>query len=271
MNNLQIVIPSYRRMPRQSTLGYLPPSVLSRTWLVIDDEDAKLIPLYDTRDVNILIHPPEIDSIAKKRAFIIRHFGVADRGVEHQRKIVMFDDDLRFSVRVSNLDVRLRQATHVDLEDQLTLLEEQLESYAHCGWSMRQGNNTKREGGWSQNARMCYVLAYDCGLLVTMENRKEIELGRIETREDMDLTLQLLRAGFDNIVNYDIAADQVGGYAAKGGCSSQRTLESSNADAYRLAELHPGLVKVVDKVYEGSLSRKEVIVQWKKAFRRREG
>jgi hypothetical protein len=39
----------------------------------------------------------------------------------------------------------------------------------------------------------------------------------------------------------------------------------SDAEAEKLAALHPGLVKVVQKDYKG-VPRKEVIVQWKKAL-----
>jgi hypothetical protein len=183
----------------------------------------------------------------------------------------MFDDDLRFSVRISPDDTKLRQATHEDLDRRLTDLGAELCELVHVGWSMRQGNNTVKGATYIKNARMCYVLGYDCKKILELELSGNLELGRIRFREDMDLTLQLLRLGYSNTVYFDVAADQVSGFAAKGGCSDERTLEASNAEAYRLAELHPGLVKVVDKNYEGSLNRKEVVVQWKKSFAQSQG
>ncbi len=107
---------------------------------------------------------------------------------------------------------------------------------------------------------MIYALGYDLDKAVPL-----LELGRIEHREDMDYTLQLLRQGHENILLTDLCVDQK--YNAPGGASSERTMEASNADAELLAELHPGLVRVADKKYKGSIPRKEVVVSWKKALK----
>jgi len=95
--------------------------------------------------------------------------------------------------------------------------------------------------------------------------KRECELGRIETREDMDYTLQLLRKGFPNIVFFNLCVDQK--YNSPGGASLERTVESSNADAEKLATLHPGFVRITEKKYKSSLPRKEVVCSWKKAFK----
>jgi hypothetical protein len=107
---------------------------------------------------------------------------------------------------------------------------------------------------------MIFSLGYYLPIVV-----KECELGRIETREDMDVTLQLLRKGYPNAVWHTTVNDQREAYAP-GGCSSHRTIESSNADAYELQRLHPGYVRVVERAYKGSVPRKEVNCQWQKAL-----
>lgn len=254
---LQIVIPSYRRMPRQSTLGYLPPGWCARTTLVVDQHDYDLRKLYHTRGANLLVHPPEIDTIAKKRKWIIEQ--------PQFDKIVMFDDDLRFSVRDPGNGVKLRQATADDLTSKLEALEFTLNTYIHAGWSARQGNNNHGED-FALNARMCFVLGYNCGWIRKGVEAGHLHLGRVRTREDMELCVQLLKMGKNNHVDFTVTADQVSGYAAAGGCSDERTVESSNADAEEFAALHPGIVKVVEKKYAGSVNRKEVVVGWKKAF-----
>jgi len=253
---MQIVIPSYRRMPRQSTLGYLPPDWCLRTTLVLDEHDTKLKSLYDIRGAAILTHPPEIDTIAKKRAWIIQQ--------PQFKKIVMFDDDLRFAVRTGE-GTKLRQATIEDLSNRLESLETCLNSIIHAGWSARQGNNNCKYDEVI-NTRMTFTLGYRCDKIRELVADNKVELGRVRTREDMELTVQLLKLGYPNKVDFTIAADQVAGYAAKGGCSEERSVESSNADAEQFAALHPGFVKVVEKKYQGSINRKEVIVQWKKAY-----
>lgn len=255
---MQIVIPSYRRMPRQATLSYLPPEWCLKTTLVVDQADADLQKLYDLRGARMMVHPPEIDTIAKKRAWIIRN--------PEFNKIVMFDDDLRFAVRHADTGhSKLHQATHTDLNGYLEDFSGMLDTYLHCGWSARQGNNNQKEEA-IYNGRMMFVLGYRCDLIRGLVGSGDVHLGRVRTREDMELTVQLLKLGHTNWIDFRIAADQVGGYAAKGGCSDERTVESSNEDAEEFARLHPGIVKVVEKSYKGSLNRKEVIVQWKKAF-----
>lgn len=255
-----IVIPTYRRMTRIATLRNLPDELRQKTFLVVDQADADLKRPHTQglRGIKLLVHPPDITSIAKKRSWIIRALPM--------KKIVMLDDDLRFAVRSSPDSTALRQATGEDLLVHFRDLFRKLDEYAHVGWSARQGNNNQREAGFHENCRMCYVLGYDASLLRVEDGLGRIRLGQIETREDMDLTLQLMKEGWPNTVSFSICADQVSGYAADGGCSEQRTLESSNADAMQLAELHPGLVKVVEKQYSGSLPRQEVVVQWKKAW-----
>lgn len=267
---MQVVIPTHRRMARQATLGFLPIEWIdgrrSTTHLVVDKHDAEVAKLYNTRGAQILVIPDDITTIAAKRAWIIRHFG------ELGQTIVMFDDDLRFAVRIeprNGENKKLRQATPNDIADHLAALECLLESEetctVHAGWSARQGNNTKR-GDWEMNTRMMFVLGYDCKTLVELEKSGKIELGRINTREDMELTLQLLRLGYPNMVTSEIAADQVAGYDAVGGCREERSVASSDIDAMKLAELHPGFVTVVEKAYKGSVNRKEVIVYWKRAY-----
>lgn len=258
---LGIVIPSFRRMARQSTLGYLPPDWRERTTLVLDASDASLVPLYPLGGARVVVHPPDVDTIAKKRAWILRNWQL----VSSSPRIVMFDDDLRFAVRIGDDSTKLRQATGEDIDKHLRGMDAELGNYIHSGWSMRQGNNTHKDL-WGENGRVCYTLGYHAAEIVYLENRGCLELGRIRYREDMDLTLQLLRLGWSNRISYGIAADQVGGFGARGGCSDERTIEGSNEAAQELADLHPGLVKVVEKTYEGSINRKEVVVQWKKAY-----
>lgn len=253
-----IVIPSYRRMNRIATLEYIPRKFFNQTYVVIDDEDYKKVS--SERGPIFHVHPGSM-TIAQKRAYIIRT--MAEAGFA---RILMLDDDLRFSVRINDQTTSLRQASLDDMELYIVKMQNELKIVRHSGWSARQGNNNLK-AGMHEACRMMYVLGYDVQEIVRLEKAGHIQLGRIETREDMELTLQLLKLGIVNTINADIAADQVGGYAAKGGCSSERTVESSNADAEKLAELHPGFVRVVEKSYKGSIPRKEVVVAWKKAYK----
>lgn len=257
---MQIYIPTYRRTGDQHTLKALPTEWQSRTTLVVDELDADKIGFYARtgktmfQRAKLLIVPDHVTTIAKKRAFIIEQ--------AREDKIVMFDDDLRFAARYypgcDATSPKLEKAQPEAIAAALEQLSAKLDDYVHAGFSARQGNN-RLDYGWLNTRRMMYALGYRPKVV-----REVCDLGRIETREDFDYTLQLFSKGLDNVVYSELCVDQ--SYNAKGGCSEQRTMEASNADAERLAELHPGLVKVVEKDYKASVPRKEVIVQWKKAL-----
>lgn len=259
---MRIIIPTYRRVDAQHTWDALPPVWKQRTTFVVDVEDAAAMvqrvsnvtvvkPNKPAKwGAQIVVHPPTVTSIAQKRAWILRNC-LEDR-------IVMMDDDLRFAVRAGVGGTKLVPATEKAMDLYLCELFNQLILYAHAGFGARQGNN-QQPAGWVENTRMMYVLGYRPAIV-----REFCELGRIETREDFDYTLQLLRFGYRNTVCHSICVDQK--YNAPGGASLERTTERSNADAHKLAELHPGLVRVEERDYNSSIKRLEVTVAWKKAY-----
>lgn len=246
-----LYIPTFRRAYEQVTYDQLPAEWREHVTFVVDEKDASVLRRrYASHGCSVVVHPTDVRTIAQKRAWIMR--------TSPHRRIVMLDDDLRIFVRRGPDTVKLRKAEPDDVRLHLRELCSNLYSYAHAGWSARQGNN-RQPHGWVRNTRMMYTLGYDLEVV-----REVCELGRIEHREDMDYTLQLLRAGYCNAVDFRVAVDQR--YNARGGASLERTVEASNADAERLAELHPGLVRVTEKQYKASLPRKEVVCSWKKAL-----
>ncbi len=266
--NLRIIIPTYRRAGAQHTYRALPPEWQERVIWVVDRKDADDMERAHRisglpRGGKYIVHPDTVKTIAQKRAFILATLA-PQMGLE---RIVMMDDDLRFAVRADPETTKLREARHDDLREHLAAMELLLSSkWPHLGWSARQGNNNHgptgpdpHATGWAENTRTMYVLGYHMPTVL-----RHLELGRIEHREDMDYALQLLRAGLPNKVCFTIACDQT--YNAPGGASLERTMEASNADADKLAALHPGLVRVVEKEYRASIPRREVVVSWKKAY-----
>lgn len=249
---MQIIIPTYRRTNKQLTFSQIPKKWRERTTFVVDKKDAKELK-GEVGRAKILVHPSDITSIAKKRAWILQTFDVDT--------LVMFDDDLRFAFRPEPAIAKLKKAGEDEVNYYLKKLDKRLEIFAHAGFSPRQGNISLGPG-WNKNKRMIYSLGYQVPTV-----RKHCKLGRIEHREDMELALQLLTKGFPNVVCADFACDQ--NYGSSGGASeSGRSMKASNADAEKLARMFPGLVKVVDREYKGSQNRKEVVVSWLGAFAR---
>jgi hypothetical protein len=255
---LRIYIPTYRRVDRQLTWSFLPLAVRARTTLVCPADEATA--LRRATGGTVLVQPAHVTTISAKRQWIVDQCDA--------ETLCMLDDDLRFSVRdpVSGRGTSddgrgcaLLKAGPRDVERMFAELEAQLNTYAHAGVSMRMGNQS-RTLGWHENKRMCYVLAYRTNTL-----RRFARFDEIAHREDMMVTLRLLQAGYANSVSFEFTADQV--YAAKGGeAAAGRSMDASNADAERLAAAFPDLVRVVEKIYKVSTLRKEVVVQWNKAW-----
>lgn len=201
----------------------------------------------------VLEQPDHITTIAAKRKWMLEF---ARR--EGSEKVLMLDDDLFFYRRRDDVPDRLRDANADDINEWFDKLNDKLSpEIPHAGFGPRQGNQNQPTG-WVVG-RMMLALGYY--VPTVLDNAI---LDRINTREDMDVTLQLLRAGFPNAVTHEFVVGQKS-YSAPGGCDLERTLEISNADAYRLADLHPGFVSVVDKNYK-NVPRKEVICYWKRAL-----
>ncbi len=254
---MRIYIPTYRRAYNQRTFKALPGAWQDAITFVTDEYDKRGINLAmtRTRDMDFMVVPDTVKTIAQKRAHIFREAHKAG-----ETTIVVMDDDLRFDYRQDPDVTKLSIATPGVIGMYLGQLEDKLQTFAHAGFSARQGNN-RMPGGWKEpSCRSMYVLGYNVPKVMRI-----CQLGRIETREDFDYTLQLLRAGFPNTVCADVSVDQL--YGKPGGCTGQRTVETSNADADLLAELHPGFIRVVNKKYgKTSVDRKEVVVSWQKAL-----
>jgi len=249
---MQIVIPTYRRTGMQKTFKAMSPKWKAKTTFVADAEDTERLKFnFRNTGAEFVVHPPEIKTIAQKRAWIIKTFPYEN--------ILMLDDDLRFDARIEGTNKLLVIKDPAIFDFHMDKVAEKMKEFRHIGISPRQGNN-RLEDEWVANTRIMYSLGYH---LPTM--REHCELGRIETREDFDYNLQLLKKGFENRVYSHMTTGQ-DQYGAEGGCSKERTVESSNVDAEKLAALHPGLVKVTDKEYTTSIPRKEVVVYWKKAL-----
>ena len=252
---MQILIPTRGRTLKQQTLEGLPPEILQRTWLFCPEaESGHLARRWLDKGVQISAQPDPDMRIAAKRAWMLKT--AWQRGAE---KVLMLDDDLFFYVRREDKPDRLRDANHSDIIRWFGELEERLTPETpHGGYGPRQGNHNF-PAGWLSPGRMMLALGYHVPTVL-----KEAVLDRIGTREDMDVALQLLSKGLPNVITHEMAVGQKT-YAAPGGCTDERTTASSDADAELLAELHPGLVRVVAKEYKGH-PRKEVVVSWKRAL-----
>jgi glycosyltransferase involved in cell wall biosynthesis len=248
---MKIYIPTRGRADDQVTLSFFPESLRKEVVLVIDSDEEHLYK--DKYDCQFMVIPEDIKGIAKKRQYIHKY--------TDDKKIVMLDDDLRFYIRNSDNDWHLRYLEPNEYPALFGLLDVWLDDYAHVGVSAREGNN-RVEKLAVENTRYMRVLGYNLDMF------DGIELGRVQVMEDFDINLQLLRQGKPSKISYYYAQGQKSSNAA-GGCSEWRTIDVHNQGALTLQALHPDFVKVVEKETKtawGGQPRKDVNVQWKRAF-----
>lgn len=221
-----------------------------------------------TQDTLWIIPPGAVSGIATTRQWIV------DEAIRQGHdKVVMMDDDLHVIVRGKipegepGWDYKLRPVETADeFMALLRWFDTTLTLYAHAAVSMREGNN-----------RIPGLHAHDeanRGIRMVGYKTAPFEKGvvrfrpEVEGREDLDMTLQLLRRGFQNAVTYHWAQGQRSA-GADGGLSGSRTLDDQDRTARRLAELHPGLVRLRKKSnVSGAMAgeRTEVTIYWKRAL-----
>jgi hypothetical protein len=277
---LHLYIPTRGRVNLQLTLKNMPKEWRRRTTVVCPKGEMRQH-LTNWPEVRVIKQPDDDMTIAQKRAWIFR----TANGLG-QQKIMMLDDDLSFCPRHKHVKqfAGFQKGTAKDWrayrekdpeasglykssdpqDDKISLaflrIDAMLDTYRHGGLGPRLMNQ-EMWGEFMLNRRVMYACAYHVPTVI-----KHCQLGRIEHREDFDYTLQLMKKGFENAIYCWCVVEQYEGYNAEGGASLERSMKASNADAYKLARLHPGFVKVKQKDYLISTPRVEVIIRWQNAI-----
>jgi len=253
---MRIVIPTRGRVGKQLTAQSLPRELRRCTTIVCPKREVFGLTGAGMEDFEVIAQPDPEWKIYQKRVWILQEF--ARLGYE---RILMLDDDLRFSTRISETDWHLKEIRGKDLIPEFERIDEKLgPEFPHVGFGQRQGNNQLEEVGWQSPGKMCYALGYYLPIVL-----EKCVLGRVEIREDMELSLQLLLKGHPNAVWQTTVVDQRK-YDAPGGASNERSIELSNNEAKKLAAMYPAYVSTTERKYKASVPRIEVIVQWKKAL-----
>jgi hypothetical protein len=260
---MRIFIPTAGRVGRQRTWRALPPAWREKTVVVCPARELPQLAHWDrVPESALLAQPEDVRTISHKRQWMLEH--AAALGEE---SFLMMDDDLEFHAREhphqpEASSLRRGFATEARIDRALRWLEHLLDHeqrVIHGGLGSRQGNNTKQAVEVVTRAMHAFALRPRGALAAGVDFRA------VSCREDFHDTLTLLRAGAPNVVLHDVVADP-GPFGAEGGCSDERTMQSSNEAAEQLAVLWPGLVRVVEKAYSSSIPRKEVVVQWRRAY-----
>lgn len=246
---MKVYIHSSGRAGRCSSFDYLPDATI----LVQADQYDSYERQYPGADIQAL--PPHIKTLSPTRQWILDNCP--------DNKVLMLDDDLRFSARKILEPTKFRPAVEADVVEMVQAIDKELDEYAHVGVLARDGANRILEPHRVTVTRMMRLLAYNLDTVRKVGARFD----RVITKQDFDMTLQLLEAGYANSVLTQWCHDQPGSNTA-GGCSIYRTSEVMAQGAHDLHSLHPKYVKVVEKQEVGTWggSRLDVQIQWKKAY-----
>lgn len=270
-----ICVPSSGRQYRQITLSHLRKfRLLDRTAIFVPEKQRQRYELELGDKQKIVGVPDEVVGIGATRAWILNMYA---REAKVDR-ILMIDDDMDFCYRpVVSEPKLLTVETQERMLDMLGRLDRWMdEGFVHVGVSARQGNQNKYYDEnmvyglheYRDATRMMNMYQYDVKTLRGLP----IKWGRLPVMEDFDLTLQLLRLGKPNRVLYEYCWNQRDS-GATGGCSAYRTAEMQAGAAHKLAEMHPGFVKVVVKKskdtstsWKDMKERTDAVVYWRKAL-----
>ena len=209
----------------------------------------------------VVVLPPKIKRLSPTRQWILENCPT--------NKFVLFDDDLVFAKRRTDDITKFEPCGTRDIVRMLDALESSLDMYVHVGLMAREGGNrvpVDRRGKpvpVIEATRMMRVLGYNKNNI-----RCPARFDRLPTKQDFDMTLQLLRGGYPNGVLTAFVHNQFGSNTA-GGCSAYRDEAMMKRSAELLAKLHPGFVKVVEKETKsawGGGVRTDVQISWKKAL-----
>lgn len=209
--------------------------------------------------VQMVVLPKNIKTLSPTRQYLLD---------SESKPFVMMDDDLLFFERRTDDPTKFLKIVDHDVHKMFTQLLARMVhgKYVHGGILAREGANRIVGEQNVFNTRMMRVLAYD-----PVKVRKVgARFDRLPSKQDFDMTLQLLRAGRPNILMADYVQGQYGDGCsnAPGGCSVYRTPEMNVSSSHGLAALHPGFVKVVEKAAStswGGGTRTDVVISWKKA------
>lgn len=252
---------------QQVTLREMTPAMRKAASLVVQHKQRDAYaPVAKELGTKLLVLPPGIDKLSPTRQWLLEN--------AEKDRFAMMDDDLFFALRIDSVKFRVfnsippsKRGPHVEV--MMGMVDELLDNYAHVGILDRSGANRTTQEPHVEVKRMMRFLGYRKKTVLKTGARFD----RLVTKQDFDMTLQLLRAGYPNAVLTTYVQDQRGGSNTPGGCSVYRSEKTSTDAAHALAKLHPGYVKVVEKTTKSGWfdktqpgTRVDVQISWKKAY-----
>lgn len=248
----KLYIPTYNRVGSQACFDSLPSKWQDKTVLVVHPEE-----IHDGYPT--LSCPVQGTGIAPVRQWISEYAEGTCYGV--------IDDDCVFQyTRRENEDgPSNRPLTNDEFDDMIDLFNSWMDAGFTFVGSDAAWNPPTRDKDYRTNSRLSGNVFYSEKLPVA-----DIDWLSLPISEDYYVALQLLTMGYQNRVSLKYRINP-GTTQAKGGCSTQRTLDIHNKSLEQLREKFPQFVQLREKIAKssGEWSGKPKLactISWKKAY-----
>lgn len=248
---MKIVIITRGRVGKQHTLANLPEILSPNIYICCPPDEDHHWPR--------TLHEPFPMNYSEKFQWILDGAGGKLSG-----KVVIMDDDLRFSARDPNDATKLLSATENQVFEGLMHMHTLLNEHPLVGFHPRaMGNNTA-------GTDVMYDKRINAMQGLNLDLIGKVKVDYYPILADMFLNLTLLTRGQGNAIICSPFWDQVGSSNAPGGCSLHRTWDQQREAVLGLKAMFPEFVTVKEKVVKDGWwgpdkPRYDFIIQWKKA------
>jgi len=260
----KIIITTFMREKNQKAAFQIPKELHDVTYMFTREDRVDELRKHIPEIIQIVANPMDIDGIADIRQRCIENPAIG------KGKVWFIDDLATFGWR----DAELKQHNELSAEQYVQCYERLsslLEDYMQVGFSPRGGNNRVPES--HKEVGRAYTTY---GLRTDWMQENDIRFDgmyrknpEIKLYEDYWITLSMLTKGFKNTIIYDYYFNY--NHNSSGGNSTFRNLELQEAAAETLRSYFPHLVTIETKEGTwgkmGMENRKEVSIQWQKAFK----
>ena len=248
----KLYIPTYGRVGSQTCFDSLPAKWKDKTVLVAHPEE-----IHDGYPT--LSCPIQGTGIAPVRYWISKYAEGTRYGV--------IDDDcvFQYTHKENEEGPSNRSLTDDEFDTMIDLFNSWMdEDFTFCG-SDAAWNPPTRDKDFRTNSRLSGNVFYSEKLPVD-----KLDWLGLSISEDYYVALQLLTQGYQNRVSLRYRINP-GITQAKGGCSTQRTLDSHNESLVKLREKFPAFVQLREKIAKNSgewsgKTKLAATISWKKAY-----
>lgn len=262
---MKILIPTYKREEMQKCYYEMPESIRKKIIVCTHSGRGKLL---QEKNPGMTVHEFEGELQIPK---------VRQACLEFDEKVLVIDDQCIFWKRnyVEGKIKHVRLSQPEEYEQMFEEIERELDDYFWVGPSPKSSNTLHKE------QRSEITRSYSCyGLNRSMFREADVRFTGLEEinptatiLEDFYALLAMFTKGYKNLVLHDWVFDHKHG--ATGGNSVHRRNANQDESQKELIKLFPQFVKQYEKenpswvAEEGSSTRTEVRVAWKKSFKQK--